>query len=111
MRRGWSYDRTFQKPSTGIDRLPWKGIRMPNSNSASCPIEGKACLRTIKKRCAGVVLPLIRVTNMRCLSSDGIIMQHRVCLEIWYERTCGTTWHRHMAMTAESHPANGLLLG
>src|SRR5215813_9127992 len=111
MRRGWSYDRTFQKPSAGIDRLPWKGIRMPNSNSASCPIEGKACLRTIKSRCAGVVLQLTRVTSMRCLSSDGIIMQDRVYLEILCEPTCGTTWRRHMGLTVEGHRESGLRLG
>ena len=51
------------KPSAGIGYQLCKGIQVDNTNFARCLSEGKACLKTIKRRYVGVAWRLIRVTG------------------------------------------------
>src|SRR5206468_12309615 len=102
--------RTTVKPSAGIGYRPCKGMPMHNSNSATCPIEGKACLKTIKRRYVGVVLRLIRVMGVRCLPLDVFIIQDMVCLRLLCERICGTTSRQEMVMTMQRNGETDLLM-
>src|SRR5678809_147179 len=98
------------KPSAGIGYLPCKGIPMHNTNSATCPIEDKECLKTIKRRYVGVVLRPIRARGVRCLPSDVSIIQDMEYLRMLCERICGTTWRQQIIMTMERNGEIGWLM-